>query len=1116
MKKNKAMNFSLNCPPFNAGIACRAFAAFALGGLLLMAPSVAFADGMEQNVLQQQGTVKVTGVIKDIAGEPVIGANVVVKGTTNGIISDIDGNFTLSVRSGDVLVISYLGYQTQEITVGRKTNFNIILKDDAKSLDEVVVVGFGTQKKVNLTGAVSMVDAKVMEDRPVINAVQALQGAVPGLQITSNSGALDKNASIRIRGANTLGSASADPLILIDGMEGDINSINPQDIENVSVLKDAAAAAIYGSRAPYGVILVTTKKGRQGKAAVTYNNNFRWGSPTRIPDMVDSWTFANYYNEASRNAGSGDYFQQEVMDRIYATVNGQEGAVDMVPDSGNSKYWSNQWNNYSANTDWYDIVYKDWAFSQEHNMSVSGGTDKIGYYASANYLDQSGLCNVSSDKLKRYTMTAKFNAELSKWVRLDVNTRFIRKDYDRPSSLSGSLYDNLSMNGWPTTPFRDPYGNIFGGLFQEVMKLDQGGRYISQNDELYMQGALIIEPIKGWTTHLEANYRIYNSAVRETWFLTQSYYTDGTPIEQSGAGTLNRRHTRENYMNINAYTDYSHSFAEVHNMKVMFGFQTEGLRQDYDEHTKYGFISNDFPYENAMTDKLLNGEDKYPSAGGKYNRWATAAFFGRANYDYKGIYLAEVNLRYDGSSRFRSNQRWDLYPSFSLGYNMAREQYWESIEPYIGMLKVRGSYGELGNQNTDGWYPTYEVLEVKANNGDWLQNGQKTNTTTQPKMISTILTWERVKSWNIGLDFGAFNNRLTGAFDYFQRTTTGMVAKGLELPVVLGIAVPDVNSADMCTSGFELAVKWQDRLSNGLGYNIGFSLSDARSKVVKYLNNPTGNLGGYIEGEYLGDIYGYETVGIAQSKEEMERHLDQLDQNYYNTHGVWPAEPRKGQSGLGDDWNAGDIMYADLDGDGEINSGEYALADHGDYKKIGNKTPRYQFGINLGADWKGFDFSAFFQGVMKRDYWQDSWLFWGATGDARKSTCFYDHLDYWSEDNPGAYYPRPYFGAQPGGGGDKHLNKNQYCQSRYLQSGAYIRLKNVQLGYTLPLRWTQKFNVSRLRVYVSGENLWVGTKMASMFDPETVDGGNGDGKNKNIGEAYPLSKVISFGLSITL
>ena len=710
-------------------------------------------------------------------------------------------------------------------------------------------------------------------------------------------------------------------------------------------------------------------------------------------------------------------------------------------------------------------------------------------------------------------MTAKFNAELSKWVRLDVNTRFIRKDYDRPSSLSGSLYDNLSMNGWPTTPFRDPYGNIFGGLFQEVMKLDQGGRYISQNDELYMQGALIIEPIKGWTTHLEANYRIYNSAVRETWFLTQSYYTDGTPIEQSGAGTLNRR---ENYMNINAYTDYSHSFAEVHNMKVMFGFQTEGLRQDYDEHTKYGFISNDFPYENAMTDKLLNGEDKHPSAGGKYNRWATAAFFGRANYDYKGIYLAEVNLRYDGSSRFRSNQRWDLYPSFSLGYNMAREQYWESIEPYIGMLKVRGSYGELGNQNTNGWYPTYEVLEVKANNGDWLQNGQKTNTTTQPKMISTILTWERVKSWNIGLDFGAFNNRLTGSFDYFQRTTTGMVAKGLELPIVLGIAVPDVNSADMCTSGFELAVKWQDRLSNGLGYNIGFSLSDARSKVVKYLNNPTGNLGGYIEGEYLGDIYGYETVGIAQSKEEMERHLDQLDQNYYNTHGVWPAEPRKGQSGLGDDWNAGDIMYADLDGDGEINSGEYTLADHGDYKKIGNKTPRYQFGINLGADWKGFDFSAFFQGVMKRDYWQDSWLFWGATGDARKSTCFYDHLDYWSEDNPGAYYPRPYFGAQPGGGGDKHLNKNQYCQSRYLQSGAYIRLKNVQLGYTLPLRWTQKFNVSRLRVYVSGENLWVGTKMASMFDPETVDGGNGDGKNKNIGEAYPLSKVISFGLSITL
>ncbi|WP_455587074.1 SusC/RagA family TonB-linked outer membrane protein [Bacteroides sp.] len=1125
MKKNRIMTFSVNRPPVNAGIVCRAVAAFALGGLLSITPSMAFADGLEQQTVQQQGTIKVTGIVKDAAGEPVIGANIVVKGTNNGTISDIDGNFNLTVSPNSVLVVSFLGYKTQEINVGRKTNLNINLKDDAQALDEVVVVGFGTQKKVNLTGAVSTVDTKVLADRPVVNAVQSLQGAVPGLQITSNSGALDKTANIKIRGTGTIGSSSDSPLILIDGMEGDINTINPQDIENISVLKDAAASSIYGSRAPYGVILVTTKNGRAGKAKVSYNNNFRWGTPTRLPDMVDSWTFANYFNTANQNAGNGSFFQEDVMDRIYATVNGLEGAVDMV--SSNGKEWSGSWTEYSANTDWYDLVYKDWAFSQEHNVSVNGGTEKMNYYASANFMDQSGLCNVASDNMKRYTITGKFSAELSKWARLDFSTRFVRKDYDKPSALGGALYDNLSMNGWPTTPSHDPYGNWFTGLFSEVAKLDKGGRSTSQSDDLYMQGALVLEPIKGWVTHLEGNYRVHNTSDKSYWLLLQSYYADGSTKPRGGTSSVGHTHTRQNYMNLNAYTEYSHSFMEKHNLKVMFGFQTEGERVDYDTHTGYGLINDEFPYEDLTSGFSEEGEEAKPTVGGNYNRWVTAAFFGRANYDYKGIYLAEVNLRYDGSSRFRRDQRWDVYPSFSLGYNIAREEFWESIEPYVNMLKVRGSYGELGNQYLNdkysngrlvykGQYPTYPIINVYSNNGSWLQGGKKTNTAYLPAIISTSMTWERIKSWNIGLDFGLLNNRLTGSFDYFERRTTGMITGGMDLPAVLGTSAPDINSADLRTSGFELAVNWQDRLKCGFGYNIGFTLSDSQTKVLKYNPNLTGDLGKYIADQYTGNIYGYETVGIAQTDEEMMQHLDQLDQNYYNTHGEWPIEPRKGQSSLGSDWKAGDIMYADLNGDGEVNSGEYTLNDHGDYKKIGNSNPRYFFGINLGADWKGFDFSAFFQGVMKRDIWQDSWLFWGATGDGRKSTCFYDHLDYWSEDNPDAYYPRPYFLPRPGGGGDKHLNKNQYCQTRYLQNAAYIRLKNIQLGYTLPAKWTNKFAVSKLRIYVSGENLWVGTGMAKMFDPETVDGGNGDGKNKNIGEAYPLSKTISFGLSLTL
>lgn len=572
-------------------------------------------------------------------------------------------------------------------------------------------------------------------------------------------------------------------------------------------------------------------------------------------------------------------------------------------------------------------------------------------------------------------------------------------------------------------------------------------------------------------------------------------------------------------MNINAYTEYGRSFGN-HNAKIMFGFQTEGLRESKDSYTAYGLVNENFPWGDLTTDLDYNGEEKKPEVSGSYNRWVTAGFFGRLNYDYKGIYLAEVNLRYDGSSRFRSGSRWGFFPSFSLGYNIAREEFWKPIEHIVNMLKVRGSYGELGNQNTNDWYPLYEKLNLQTANGGWLQDGKKPNTANYPddngrhKMISSHLTWERIQSWNIGMDWGLLSNRLTGSFDYFRRTTRDMVAEGPELPSVLGARVPDMNNTDLCTYGFELAINWNDRLQNGLGYNIGFTLSDARTKILKYQQNPLNDLGKYIEKELTGNIYGYETVGIAQSKEQMIAHLEQLDQNYYNTYGKMPDVPLQGQADLGSNWAEGDIMYADLNGDGQINKGENTLDNHGDLKKIGNKNPRYQFGINLGADWKGIDISAFFQGVMKRDIWQDSWLFWGATGDARKSTCFTQHLDYWSETNPDAYYPRPVFGGKTFG--DLHYNKNQHCQSRYLQNAAYIRLKNIQVGYTLPAAWTKKFAVSKLRFYISGENLWVGTKMADMFDPETVDGGNGDGKNKNIGEAYPLSKTVSFGLSLTL
>ncbi len=1091
-------------------------AALAFTGLFGLSPAQTYAAPVASQV-SQSNTHRVTGTVLDENGEPIIGASIIEKGTSNGVATDIDGKFVLNVGANATVSVSYIGYEPQDVKVNGQSTLNITLKENAQVLDDVVVVGFGTQKKVNLTGSVATVDTKVLEDRPVANAVQALQGAVPGMLITNNSGALDQNASIQVRGTGTIGSSSSSPLILIDGMEGDINTINPQDIESISVLKDAAASSIYGSRAPFGVILITTKSGSQGKAKVSYSNNFRWGKPTRIPDMVNSLQFIDYYNEANINAGNGQYFPDGVRERAEAYINGDTSAQMLVDANGID--WRGDWNMYASNTDWYDVVYKDWAFSQEHNLNVSGGTEKVSYYASAGYLKQSGLSEISEDTMKRYTLTAKMSAELSSWARLDLSTRFVRKDMDRPRGLGGALYDNLSMNFWPTHPLIDNNGNMMYGVGPELKRIAEGGYNYNNNDDINFQGALVLEPIKGWVTHLEANYRIVNYSSREEGLPMVSYNALGeATIGYDKDSYVSKSHERSNYMNINAYTEYARSFGK-HNGKIMFGFQTEGYRRENDSYTAYGLINYDYPWGDLTTDTSYTGEELKPNIGGNYNRWTTAGFFGRLNYDYNGIYLFEANLRYDGTSRFKKDSRWGLFPSFSAGYNIANEEFWEPYRNIVNTLKVRGSYGQLGNQNTNNWYSQYEQMVLSTAAGNWIQNGAKPNTAIYPNssgthnMVSTLLTWERIKNWNVGLDWGLLSNRLTGSFDYYQRKTTGMVANGPELPAVLGANNPQINNTDLLTSGFELQISWNDRLANGFGYNITATLSDSRAKVTKYSNNPTHDLGNYIEGEYLGNIYGYETVGIANSQEEMDAYLDMLDRNYEAYHGVAPETPRMGQSQLGDKWSAGDVMYADLDGDGIINSGENTLEDHGDLKKIGNNRPRYSFGITLGADWKGFDVSAFFQGILKRDIWQDSWLFWGATGDARKSTCFTQHLDYWSEDNTDAYYPRPYFN---GSRGDFHLNKNQYTQTRYLQNAAYIRLKNIQFGYTLPQNLTKKAGIERLRLYLSGENLWVGTKMAEMFDPETVDGGNGSGKNANIGEAYPLSKTISFGINLTI
>lgn len=1032
---------------------------------------------------------KVSGQVVSSDGTPLPGVTVVIRGTSNGTVTNSDGEFELTnVSSNNVLVFSFIGLKTQEVVVGSQTSFKITMKEETVGVDEVVVVGFGTQKKVNLTGAVGTVQGESMQSRPVQNASQMLQGMVPGLNITQLTGSLEEKPSINIRGTATISEGSTgSPLILIDGMEGDINALNPQDIESISVLKDAAASSIYGSRAPFGVILVTTKKGSAGKMVINYNNNFRWSSPINVPNMMDSYTYALFFNDASVNGGASPHFNVEHLQRIQDYQNGKIKDEIMV-NPNNPQYWADGYAYGNANNDWYDVVYKDHSFSQEHNLSFNGGTEKLQYYASANILDQNGLVKLNSDELKRYTTTLKINAQLTDWARLSASNRFIREDFGRPSALNDGLYTDLARQGWPTLPVYDPKGYLYSSP-SPALGLRDRGRDSSQKDWLYQQGSIELEPIKDWKIIGEMNYRTINNFRHYDLQQTFNHDVEGNPVIYSSSSGVYEEGSRENYYNINLFTEYTREFEGGHFFKVLLGYQSELNKTRFLSAERDGIIVASLPTLNTTSGTDDKGVAAPPSVAGDYQHWSTEGYFGRINYNYKERYLLEVNMRYDGTSRFRSDKRWNWFPSVSGGWNISKENFWSSISPVIGSMKLRGSYGELGNQNTNSWYPTYLTMPVGTSNGSWLVNGAQPNTSSAPGLVSQSLTWERVKSWNAGIDMGFFNNRLTASFDYFTRYTNDMVGPAPELPVILGTGVPKINNTDLKTYGFELDLMWKDRLQNGLGYSLRVQLSDSQTEITKY-PNPTGNIDTYVEGRKLGEIWGYETVGIAKYAGDMERHLASL--------------PNGGQSALGSQWAQGDIMYRDLNNDGKIDGGARTINDHGDLKVIGNNTARFPFSIDLSADWKGFDLRIFMQGVLKRDYYLNSYYFWGAWDWGKWwSTGLTAHEDYYRADpnhplgqNIDSYYPRPLFNG-----------KNHAAQTGYLQDASYIRLKNLQIGYTLPNELTRNFKVEKLRLYVSGENLWTGTKMSEVFDPETIQG-------RNYGNNYPLNSVLSLGLSV--
>ena len=1029
---------------------------------------------------QQQQNFKVVGKVVEKNGDPLPGVNVYEKSNpTHGVITSVDGTYSITVSNEDaILVFSFVGFESQELHVASRKVIDVTLLESSISLNEVVTIGYGTQKKVNLTGAVDVVSKEQIENRPVVNVSSALQGVSPNLNVTTTTRGGEPGAgkNLNIRGVGSL-TGNSSPYILVDGVPMNINDVNPNDIESMSILKDAAASAIYGARAPYGVILIKTKGGKKGeKIRVSYDNNISFHSPLNLPHMANGLDFATAYNQATANAGQGPVFNDETLERIRKYQAGE------ITDE-TIEYPNNRWNNYNyanSSNDWLYIFYKPTVTNQKHDVSIKGGSESTSFYISAGYLDQPGQLNWSDEYYKRYNVTANIKTDVTDWMRFNLNVKFARSLEQFPNAYGGYdrnvLYHNFARR-WAVSPLYYPDGQYSGA--SQVSMLLYGGKDKKETNDLWMTMGGEIEPVKGWKTRV--SYSWNNNAYDRSSHKKTVYANrpDGTqyialyPINQYYKWMANNK-----YHMFNVTTSYIKEL-NGHNFNLLIGYEEElknnsGLRGDKKQ---------------LVTDKVPS----ISTATGDYNvddwlsHWATQGIFSRFNYNYKEKYLIEFNARYDGSSRFAEDKRWGLFPSGSIGYNISKEEFWGSLSDYVNTCKVRASYGSLGNQNVPN-YLYVPILPVRTNLG-WIMGSERPVYTTTPGLISPTLTWETVTTFDIGTDLAFLNSRLSTTFDWYKRDTKDMFGPAETLPRVLGASVPKKNNAELSTKGWELSIGWKDNVGN-LAYYVRFLMANSNSKVTKY-NNPTKTLSTWYEGQTIGDIWGLTTDHIIQDKSEVD---DMPNQDRFHTR-----------------WGPGDIMYKDLDGNDTIDWGSWTADDHGDYSVIGNSNAHYNYSIMAGLEWKGIDFSMFWQGVGKRDvaFSGGDNMFFGIRGNKWQSTVMEPHLDYWRPadetnelgPNTDAYYPKPYMSSED--------RKNKRPQTRYLVSAAYLRLKNIQIGYTIPNRLTQKVAIYKLRIYFSAENLLTFTKLPKLFDPETIYGPWG------VGKGHPISRSVSLGLNLT-
>lgn len=1063
---------------------------------------------------EEKKGIIIKGRITDNKGVALIGATVRTKTAGKGTSTDTNGYFELrDVEANEILIISYTGYVSKEIMASDAGLKAIVLEEDQQQMNTVVVVGYGTQKKVNLTGAVSQVSGADIGLRATSGITNSLQGLLPGLNVQANTGNPGDKPEINIRGFNSVNGGS--PLVLIDGIQGDIDRLNPLDVESVTVLKDAASSAIYGARGAFGVILITTKKGKEGRISVNYTNNFGSATPVVRTDFItDPYLYGKTIDASLFGYNGTTYttYTEAEYETIQKVAAGELEPFHELQPNGTYKFFHK--------TNWYDLIYRRWQPSSTHNISVSGGNDKIQGHLSARAYNIATIQNIVDANLTKYNIRGNLNFKINNWLELSNNIQVSAADqteYGGTRAGYGGVFSTSSYFFlWPFMPHEiDGIPYDFNGNGQ-LAALEGKGNFIrSHSEQLVNIISAKITPVKDLVFNIDYSNTI-NHIVNTSRLNTFNYLSTNRILPQTGGvNNLTEGRDRNYYNALNIFGTYSRNlFNGNHHVKLLLGYNQEKYNADNILAQQGGLLVSSLSSLNLGTTLL--------QATGSGSIWALRGYFGRFNYDYKNKYLLEINGRYDGSSRFPSVSRYGFFPSVSAGWYISNEKFFKPLEQVISSLKLRLSYGKLGNQNID-LYTFSEILSTGRTS--WLTGGSQLNYAEAPPPLPGVVSWETSKTINFGADLGFLNNRLTVSLDVYEKNISGMYVSGQPLPGVFGASEPKENIAGLRNRGFELS----------LGYNTSFIMRGSPFRIRTSVNlynfegvitrypNPNGLMSAetFWEGQKLGEIYGYHVDGQFQSDEEAQAYQAKFANPSTSLGQVYNYELSIVQNTQWKGLRAGDIRYVDVNGDGAINKGNNTLSDHGDLISIGNAMPKLPFGFTLFLDWKNFDLSLAGTGVVRQDWYPTGNIYWGPYERPYLSFIRKDLVsNAWTPDHPENTYPQIYRGYASLGARRSLGEVNDY----YLTNIGYLRIKNLTLGYTLPQKLVNKAHIQNLRLYFSGENIltWRFGDLTRYIDPETAGSGIDYSNPGNAttraraGESYPIGKIYSFGLSLTL